>query len=128
MGFKKSGEFKYNIETMLGTLKESDKHDWIKAVMRVAWGDNPTTLDVRSLNPATKFVGKGISLTNEEADKLVDILLQNDYGTLEELEAAVKRKRDIFSISNNVDFMCSDDGDYFKIDVDIEDWYYEFIF
>lgn len=119
MAFKKNEDFKFNIECVLGTLKESDKHDWIKSVIRVAWGDNPTTLDIRSINPKDNRVGKGISLTNEEADRLVDILLENDYGSLTELENAIKRKRDIFSVSNSVDLMKpeNEEDDYYVINI-----------
>lgn len=125
MGFKKSdGPVKYNIDYILGNIKESDTHDWIKCVMRGSWGDNAPTLDIRSVNPKNDFVGKGISLTNEEADRLVNILLENDYGTLEELEKAIKRKRDIFSVTDSVEMMPSntlDEGDYYVIDINLGD-------
>ena len=106
---KESKEFTYNIDAYIGTIKESDKHDWTKAVLRMTWGDNPPSLDIRSVNMTQKRVGKGISLSNEDADRLVNILLENDYGTLEELEAAVKRKREVFSITKDIEDVLIDD-------------------
>ena len=106
---KEDKEFTYNIDAYLGSLKESDTHDWTKSVLRISWGDNPTTLDIRNVNMSQKRIGKGISLNNEEADKLVDLLLDCDYGTLGALEEAIKRKKEFFSINPHFD---KDDGPY----------------
>lgn len=119
MAFKKNVECTCDIQAILGTLKESDKHDWIKGVFRVSWMDNPATIDIRSMNCSTKRLTKGISLSNEEADKLVDILLENDYGSLAELEAAVARKRSIFTVSDSKDMLFNeDDDDYYTITIE----------
>lgn len=104
MGKKKDNEeFTYNIDAYLGSLKESDKHDWTKSVLRISWGDNPSTLDIRNVNMAQKRIGKGISLTNEEVDRLVDLLLECDYGSLTAIEDALKRKKDFFTVQPHFD-------------------------
>ena len=100
---KEPKEFTYNIDAYIGSLKESDKHDWTKSVLRIAWGDNPSTLDIRNVNMAQKRIGKGISLTNEETDKLVDILLELDYGSISSIESALQRKKDFFSVKPHFD-------------------------
>lgn len=110
MGKFKKGEFKYDIEEFIGVLKENDKNDWCKAVAKIAWNDNPATLDIRNINMGTKFPAKGISLSDEEADKLVDILLDNDYGSLETLEKAIERKRSRFTILGNATSAFNDDS------------------
>lgn len=112
---KEDKSFSYNIESYIGSLKESTTHDWAKAVLRMSWNDNPVTLDIRSVNMAQKRIGKGISLSNEEVDKLVSILLDEGYGTMEDLENAIKKKRNFFSIANEIDDML-DDGMY-NIDI-----------
>lgn len=112
---KEPKEFTYNIDAYIGSLKESDTHDWTKSVLRIAWGDNPTTLDIRNVNMAQKRIGKGISLNNEEADKLVDILLDCDYGTISALESALKRKKEFFTIQPHFD---KKDDDLYIIDID----------
>jgi hypothetical protein len=96
-------KIKFSVEEFIAPLKESEKHDWCKAVARIAWQDNPTTLDIRNLNMNIGKAGKGISLSNEEADKLVDILLDQDYGSLEVIEKALKRKTKRFSITQEAD-------------------------
>lgn len=111
---KEDKEFTYNIDAYIGSLKESDTHDWTKSVLRISWGDNPSTLDIRNVNMAQKRIGKGISLNNEEADKLVDILLECDYGTLASLEEAVRRKKEFFTIEPKFD---KGDDDFYVIDI-----------
>lgn len=98
---KKPDEFKFEIVEYLGSLKESNKHDWCKSIAKISWNDNPPTLDIRSLNLAKEKAGKGISLSDEEADTLTDILLEQDHGSMEALESAIERKKSRFSISEN---------------------------
>lgn len=116
MAKSSNSDFTYNIESFIGSLKESDKHDWCKSVLRISWGENPPTLDIRNVNMAQKRIGKGISLSNEEVDKLVNILLDNDYGSLENLEQAITRKREIFSLTDDIDRVIDNDE---KLYIDI---------
>lgn len=117
MAFKKGDPVNYEIESYIGTIKESDKHNWTKSVIKISWNDNPSTLDIRNLNIAQNRIGRGISLSNEEADRLVDILVENDYGTMETLEEAIKRKRRMFTVEKpdkdigplNIDIQIADD-------------------
>lgn len=110
MGKFNKGEFTMEIEEFIGVIKESDKHDWAKAVARISWNGNPTTLDIRNMNVAQQKASKGISLSDEEADRLVDILLDNDYGSLESLTKAVEKKKSRFTISADTNNMFEDDG------------------
>lgn len=90
--------FKVEIVEVLGALEESDKHDWCKAVARLAWANNPTTLDIRKMNVTQNKFGRGISLSDEQADALVDLLVNNDYGSIDTLEKAVQRKQSRFTL------------------------------
>ena len=105
------------IGDILGIVKESETTDWSKVVAYFNWlsekkkGDK-TTLDIRNYNFSTKKIGKGISLSSEEADKLTNILLENDFGSLEELEKAVKRKKDFFTITDDIENELNDEGLY----------------
>jgi len=115
----KDPEFKYEIEDIVGIVRENDTHDWVKAVLRIAWGDNPSTLDIRSINLKNKRLGKGISLSNEDADRLVNILLENDFGTLEDLENAIRRKRSFFTIEEKpIELDECDDDLMYVINID----------
>ena len=54
-------EFKYEITEFIGALKESDSHDWVKAITRISWNDGPSNLDIRNINrqniATTKTIG-----------------------------------------------------------------------
>jgi hypothetical protein len=118
MGKFSKGEFSMEIEEFISVLKESDKHDWAKAVARISWNGNPTTLDIRSMNVAQNKAGKGISLSDEEADRLVDILLDNDYGSLESLTKAVDRKKSRFTVMSHAT-NCFDDNEPLRINIPV---------
>lgn len=91
-------DFKYEITEFIAPLKESDKHDWVKAVARISWNEGPANLDIRNINMTQERIGKGISITDEEADKLTEILLDEGFGSIEKLEEALE-KRKCFSLS-----------------------------
>jgi len=103
-------EFTSEIEEVIGVLKENDKNDWVKAVARISWNGNPATLDIRNINMAKNDPKKGISLSDEEADRLVDILLEHDYGSLESLNKAVDKKKSRFTVKAPVNDTYFDDG------------------
>jgi len=98
-------ELTFEIEEILGTLKESDKHDWAKSVMKISWSDRPATVDIRSFNFSNNRPGKGISLSEEETDSLVNLLLENEYGSLSSLTNAIEKKKSRLSILKGTDII-----------------------
>ena len=85
-------EFKSEVIERVATLKETNSYS--KEVLRMIWGDNPITMDIRMVNKTNDFIGKGISLSDEECDMLVDILLDRGYGSIEKIkETLVKNMR-----------------------------------
>jgi len=111
-------DFSCEIKDFIGVLKESDKHDWCKAVAKISWNGRPATLDIRNINMAKGEARKGISLTDEEADRLTDILLENDYGSLEAIKEALDRKRSRFTIMNQAS-NCFDDNEKYVINISL---------
>lgn len=113
-------EFKSEVIERIDTLKETNNYS--KEVLRMIWGDNPVTVDIRVVNKSNNFIGKGISLTDEECDKLVDILLDRGYGSIEKIkEVLVKNMRrtntDINSVEDVIDCTYVDDEGYTVIDI-----------
>ena len=85
-------EFKSEVIERVATLKEGNNYS--KEVLRMIWGDNPITMDIRMVNKTNDFIGKGISLSDEECDVLVDILLDRGYGSIDKIkEVLVKNMR-----------------------------------
>ena len=105
-------EFKSEVIERIDTLKENN--GYTKEVLRMIWGDNPITIDIRMVNKSNDFIGKGVSLSDAECEKLVDILLDRGYGSIEKIkEVLVKRMRrtnpDIKDYDDVIDCVYEDD-------------------
>jgi hypothetical protein len=83
-------EIKCEVIEEITTLKEYNG-DYKKKLMRVIWNDNPITMDIRQVNTASNFVGKGISLTDEECETLTNALINEGYGSVENMKKAIVR-------------------------------------
>lgn len=94
---KANNDFSHEVIEYLGPL--DNKEGWNKSVARIAWGENPITIDIRHMNITGNKMGKGISLTDEEVDNVVDILLSNDYGSMEAIEKALLKKKKRFMVN-----------------------------
>ena len=66
-------EFQYEITEEIGVLSES-KSGWRKEVNLVSWNGGAPKLDIRDWAPDHEKMGKGITLSTEEARKLSDLL------------------------------------------------------
>lgn len=66
-------EIKFEIQEELGTLSESAK-GWTKEVNLISWNGAAPKYDIRDWAPNHEKMGKGITLTAEEAEALYKIL------------------------------------------------------
>lgn len=81
-------EFDYEVTSELGVIS-GNENSWYKGIKTVSWDGRPAKVDIRDWNgnPDAKYkMGKGISLTDEEVDNLVYILLKNGYGVTEQID------------------------------------------
>lgn len=69
-------KIKYEIVEQLGVLSESDK-GWKKELNLISWNDREPKYDLRDWSEDHQKMGKGITLTEEEAIKLRNILNNN---------------------------------------------------
>ena len=65
-------EIKYSIEERIAVLSQKGK--WTKELNRVSWSERPAKLDLRDWNHDDKKIGKGATLTDEEAQNLLIVL------------------------------------------------------
>lgn len=70
-------ELKYEIVEKLGVLGESAK-GWRKELNLISWNDRPAKFDIREWSPEGDKMGKGVTLSKEEAAVLKDLL--NKYN------------------------------------------------
>ncbi len=66
-------ELKYEIIEECGVLSESSR-GWTKEINIVSWNDREPKFDLREWSPDHERMGKGITLSNEEAALLKEAL------------------------------------------------------
>lgn len=66
-------DFKYEVVEEIGVLSESSK-GWTKELNRISWNGGDPKYDIRDWSPDHEKMGKGVTLTNEEASKLIELL------------------------------------------------------
>ena len=66
-------DFKYEITEELGVISESNK-GWKKELNLISWNGATPKYDIRDWAPNHEKMGKGITLTAEEAKALLKLL------------------------------------------------------
>ena len=66
-------DIKYEIEQEIGILSESAK-GWTKEFNKVSWNGGAAKYDLRDWAPEHEKMGKGVTLTDDEARALYEIL------------------------------------------------------
>ncbi|MDD6808139.1 MAG: PC4/YdbC family ssDNA-binding protein [Oscillospiraceae bacterium] len=71
-------EFKYEITEEIGEISENAK-GWTKELNMISWNEGKPKYDIRDWAPEHEKMGKGVTLTEEEAEELYK-LLQKKFG------------------------------------------------
>lgn len=66
-------DIKFEIVQNIGILSESEKK-WRKELNLISWNGNEPKYDLRDWNEDHTRMGKGITLTHEEIQKLSEVL------------------------------------------------------
>lgn len=74
---KKMAEFKYEIVKELGVISEGAR-GWTKELNLVSWNDKAPKYDIRDWAPDHEKMGKGVSLTEEEMEALIELFNSRD--------------------------------------------------
>ncbi|MDD2494351.1 MAG: YdbC family protein [Tissierellia bacterium] len=70
-------DIKYEITEELSVLSESSR-GWTKEINLVSWNDREPKFDIREWSPEHERMGKGVTLSKEEAKILRDVLNKMD--------------------------------------------------
>ena len=70
-------EFKYEIVKELGVISEGAR-GWTKELNLVSWNVKPPKYDIRDWAPDHEKMGKGVSLTEEEMEALMELFNARD--------------------------------------------------
>ena len=66
-------EFSVEIKEVIGVIGVAPS-GWTKELNSVAWNGQPPVLDIRTWNPDHTKCGKGITLSQKEAEELYSVL------------------------------------------------------
>ena len=69
-------EIKYEIIEHIGVLSENDK-GWKKEINLISWNEREPKYDIRDWSENHEKMGKGITLSEDEAKRLRNILNNN---------------------------------------------------
>ncbi len=69
-------EIKYEIVKSIGVLSES-ANGWKKELNLVSWNDRAPKYDIRDWDENHEKMGKGITLSEDEMQTLVDLMNEN---------------------------------------------------
>ena len=67
-------EFTYEIVEEIGVLSENSK-GWRKEINKISWNGATPKYDIRDWAPNHEKMGKGVTLSDEEIEKLKDVLM-----------------------------------------------------
>lgn len=73
IGLMNDKEFKYEIQESMQVLSQNAR-GWTKEVNLVSWNERAPKIDIREWNHDEGKVGKGVTLTEEEAELLYKAL------------------------------------------------------
>ena len=76
-------ELKFEITKSIGVLSENAK-GWTKELNMVSWNEREAKYDLREWNPDHSRMGKGITLTEEDIERLREILNGDDTDDIDE--------------------------------------------
>ena len=71
-------DIKFEITKQIGVLSESSK-GWTKELNMVSWNGRDAKFDIREWSPDHEKMGKGVTLTRDEA-KLLSKLITQEVG------------------------------------------------
>lgn len=66
-------EVKFEIVKHIAVLSETSR-GWTKELNLVSWNNREPKYDIRDWDPSHEKMGKGVTLSNEEFDKLKEVL------------------------------------------------------
>ena len=75
---KDNKEFKYEVIRTIGVLSTNEKTGRRRLLRLISWNGGEAKYDLRDWSPDDEKMGKGVSLTREEAKKLIPLLNEEE--------------------------------------------------
>ncbi|MCD6435941.1 MAG: hypothetical protein J7L15_06085 [Clostridiales bacterium] len=64
---------KYDIVKKIGVLSKNDS-GWQRELNIISWNERPAKYDIRDWSPDGEKMSKGITISDEEMDKLLELM------------------------------------------------------
>lgn len=112
-------DFKYEIDKDFNFVIEEGANTSI-CLRKISWNDRPAKIDIRKYlyKDGEERLGKGVSLSDDATNELVNVLTQNGYGDTKQILRGIKNRNDFEESLKNID---SDD----PVDDDGSEEYYD---
>lgn len=95
MASTRKQDITHEVLEFYGNIKGAEDN-WGITVTKIRWNDEAPSINIRNTNLMKGIIGKGVKLSDEETDTLVDVLLKQDYGSVDAIEEALERRRNRF--------------------------------
>lgn len=102
MAWKNDKELKMEIDKNFDHILEEGQNTSIN-IRKISWGERPMKIDIRKWSYVSdkETPLKGISLSDEGADELAAVLIENGYGNTNRILEALKKREDYNKINNS---------------------------
>ena len=108
----KNGEFSYEVQEGFDFIIEESGNNSIN-LRKISWNGRPYKLDLRkySYKDGKESMLKGISISDEGANELTGVLIENGYGDTKRIIKALRTRENFNEEMLEPDYVFEDDND-----------------
>jgi len=111
MAKEKDNDFKYEIVDGFDFIIQESGNSSVN-LRKISWNDRPFKIDLRkySYKDGQEQMMKGVSISEEGANELTGVLVENGYGDTKRIAAALRNRDNFKEEMLNEDYIDEDDG------------------
>lgn len=111
MAKEKDNDFKYEIVDGFDFIIQESGNSSVN-LRKISWNDRPFKIDLRkySYKDGQEQMMKGVSISEEGANELTGVLVENGYGDTKRIAAALRNRDNFKEEMLNEDYVYEDDG------------------
>ena len=108
----KNGEFSYEVQEGFDFIIEESGNNSIN-LRKISWNGRPYKLDLRkySYKDGKESMLKGISISDEGANELTGVLIENGYGDTKRIIKALRTRENFTEEMLEPDYVFEDDNE-----------------
>ena len=108
----KNGEFSYEVQKEFDFIIEESGNNSIN-LRKISWNGRPYKLDLRkySYKDGKESMLKGISISDEGANELTGVLIENGYGDTKRIIKALRTRENFTEEMLEPDYVFEDDNE-----------------